>query len=61
MNRARVAMTSSYESLAAQRRGDAAPPAAEDELRPARGVLFSALLGCGLWLAILYCAWLIVR
>ncbi len=53
----------SYETLATRRRSDPVPPHAEDgdQLRPARGVFFSALLGGCLWLAILYCTWLIVR
>lgn len=53
----------SYETLAARRRDDASHLHAQDgdALRTARGVFFAALLGCGLWLAILYCAWLIVR
>lgn len=51
----RLALPASYEALATGRRHDG------DELRAARGVFFAALLGCGLWLAIAYCTWLIVR
>lgn len=53
----------SYETLATRRHLDAARvhPEDSDTLRPARGVFFAALLGCGLWLAIVYCTWLIVR
>ena len=76
MRRARLAVTTFVapsdsarpETLTARRRKEAArprPPAEgdrdEDDLRPARGVLASAIAGLGLWLLVGAIIWLTAR